>query len=291
MDSGFISQVVLLLALFFIMLGVGLSLHVSQFSALWQTPKAVIVGVLLQLLLLPLLGTLIVILFKLPPVLAVGVMILTFAPGGATSNMITFLVRGDTALSVSLTAITGLITPFTMPWLTVFAIAFWLGETAAFDFPILATTLKLFMIAIFPVVIGVAVNHRWPAFCRSVEKWVKLLACIFLIIIVFSIVKANWGRLPGLMLELGPATLTLVILAMLLGFMVAKQLNFSQGERISLAVEVGVQNAATALLVTGGILQNPEMSASALIYGVLMNIPVVMLIVYRNREQLFTYRV
>lgn len=289
MDSGFVSQVVLPLALFFIMLGVGLSLRVSQFSALWQAPKSVFVGVILQLFMLPILGAFIVTLFQLPPALAVGIMILTFAPGGATSNMITFLARGDTALSVSLTAITGLITPFTMPVLTVLAIGFWLGENAAVAFPVLQTMLKLFVIAVLPAIIGVAINHRWPQFCRKVEKWAKVIACTFLIVIVFGIVKANWDKLPELLLVLGPATLSLVVLAMLLGFVVAKQLNFSEGIRISLAVEVGIQNAATALLITGGVLGNPEMSASALIYGVLMNIPVFLLILYRNRPQFLTY--
>ena len=289
MGSEVITQVVLPLALFFIMLGVGLSLHVSQFTSLWQQPRSVFAGVMLQMLLLPALGVAVVTLFQLPAALAVGIMVLTFAPGGATSNMITYLSRGDTALSVSLTALSGLLTPFTMPLLTVFALNYWLGESVAINFPVIEATIKLFVIAVLPAVLGIAINHHWPAFCRKIEKSVKFLACLFLILIVFGIVKSNWHSLPGLLVQLGPAVLCLVALAMLAGFAVARAIKLNESQQVSLAVEVGIQNAATALLITGGILQNAEMSASALIYGVLMNLPVFALIVYRNlplRERL-----
>ena len=128
MSSSVISQVILPLALFMIMLGVGMSLRLADFRLLISKPKVVVVGLVLQLILLPCLGLLVVTLFNLPAALAVGIMILTFAPGGATSNMITYLSRGDTALSVCLTGICGLITPLTMPLLTAMALSFWMEQ-------------------------------------------------------------------------------------------------------------------------------------------------------------------
>lgn len=281
MENGIAIQVVLPLALFTIMLGVGMSLRVSEFSLLWRKPAVVLVGVLSQLLLLPLLGWVVVLCFQLPPVLAVGVMILTFAPGGATSNMITYLSRGDTALSVCLTAVSGLITPFTMPILTVLTVSYWMGEEAAIEFPVMITMVKLLLISLLPALLGTLIHHRWPAFCGRIEPYVKVMACLFLVLVVFGIVKANWVELPTLVLELGPAVVVLVSLAMLLGYGVARQMRLATEQGITMAVEVGIQNAAMALLVTGGIFHNAEMSASALIYGILMNIPAFGLITYR----------
>lgn len=282
MEAGLVTQIVLPLALFFIMLGVGMNLQLAELTFLKQRPFIVIQGVLLQLIGLPLLGVLVVSLFQLPVELAVGILILTLAPGGASSNMITFLARGDTALSVCLTSISGLITPFTMPLLTVLILERWLGESMVLDFPILETMLKLIAVAVLPAIIGVLLQQRWPQFCQRSERWAKAVACVFLVLVVFGIVKANWEKLPGLTLTLGPAVLTLVMCAMLLGYLTAKRAGLNDRQQTTLAIEVGIQNAATALIVTGGILHNAEMSASALIYGVLMNIPVFALIIWRN---------
>lgn len=290
MGSGIIIQAVLPLALFTIMLGVGMSLKLPDFRLFWQQPWVVLVGVASQLFLLPLLGVVVVSLFELPAVLAVGIMVLTFAPGGATSNMITYLSRGDTTLSVCLTAVSGLITPFTMPLLTVFAVSYWMGEQAAIDFPVGVTMLKLIVISVLPALLGALINHFWPAFCRESERYVKALACVFLILVVVGIVTSNWAQLPALVLQLGPAVLLLVSLAMFVGYGIARKMHLNTEQGITLAVEVGIQNAATALMVTGGILQNGEMAASALIYGVLMNIPAFILIGYRNLHSRFEYR-
>ncbi|MGB0203660.1 MAG: bile acid:sodium symporter family protein [Neptuniibacter sp.] len=285
MEGSIVTQVVLPLALFLIMLGVGMSLKPSDFLLLLRQPKAVVLGVLAQLFILPLLGALIVVLFSLPAALAVGIMVLTFAPGGATSNMITYLCRGDTALSVCLTGITGLITPFTMPFMTLVAISLILGQEQALAFPVGVTILKLLVISVLPAILGILIYRKWPGFCERAQKFIKYAAATFLILVVFAIVKSNWERLPDLILMTGPAVLTLVTLAMLIGYVIARKAQLSNQQGLTLSVEVGIQNAAIALLVTGGILQNPEMSASALIYGVLMNIPAFALIAYRNWPQ------
>ena len=109
----------------------------------------------------------------------------------------------------------------------------------------------------------------------------KILACVFLMLVVFGIVRSNWSQLPELTFQLGPAVLVLVSVAMLTGYWIARQMRFNTEQGITMAVEVGIQNAATALLITGGVLHNSEMAASALIYGVLMNIPAFILIAYR----------
>lgn len=282
MESSLMTQVVLPAALFTIMLGVGLSLSIADFRQVFKRPGMTVLGITMQLLLLPVLGFIVVSLLELPPALAVGLMILTFAPGGATSNMITYLARGDTALSVSMTAIVSMIAPFTLPFLTLLSLQYWMGETEFSGFPVLATMIKLVVMTIIPVVIGVFLHHRFPAFCLRLQTGVKTLSMIFLLMVVVGIVKANWNQLPELIGVLGPAVFLLISLAFGLGYGIAKQLGVQSQQALTLGIEVGVQNAGTALLVTGAVLQNAEMSASALTYGVLMNVPAFVLIFYRN---------
>jgi len=278
-----LGQVLLPLSLFMIMLGVGMSLELRAFSLLWRTPLTVFAAVAAQLILLPSLGFLVVTLFQLPSVLAMGIIILTLAPGGATSNMITYLCRGDTALSVCITAIVGLITPFTMPLFAMLALQYWFAEQTHVELPVVATVVKLFVIAVVPVILGALIHHKWPLFCQRSEKSVKILACTFLVVVVFGIVKANWLVLPGMITQIGPAVLCLVTLAMLTGFSVAKVLGLNTQQQLTYAIEIGIQNAAIALIITSSVLQNSEMSASVLIYGVLMNIPAFILISWRIR--------
>lgn len=282
MENSVVTQVVLPAALFVIMLGVGLTLSLEDFRRIWSQKRVVALGVSLQLVLLPLLGFLVVTLFQLPAGLAVGLMILTFAPGGATSNMITYLARGDTALSVSMTATVSLIAPFSLPLLAALALEHWFGQSQALAFPVVQTMGKLVVMTIIPVLLGVFLHHKLPMLCKRLQAPVKWLSMLFLLVVVAGIVKANWQRLPELTLQVGPAVLTLITLAFALGYLISRQLRCDTTRALTLGIEVGIQNAGTALLVTGTVLHNAEMSASALAYGILMNIPVFVLIIYRN---------
>src|SRR5690554_148718 len=286
MQTSFVTQWILPMALFVIMLGVGMTLRADDFRRVLRAPGAVLTGLLAQLLLLPCLGLLLVSLLQLPPLLAVGLMVLTFAPGGATSNMLTLLSRGDTALSVSLTAITSLITPFSLPLLTLLALNHWQGELVLPEFPVLESVLKLLLITLVPVLLGMLLSARSPNFSRRVTRPVKLLSLLFMILVVSGIVMANWTRLPALIAIVGPAALLLALLAMSSGYLLARLMRLQSEQQVTLSIEVGIQNAGTALLVTGGLLQSAEMSASALIYGVLMQVPALMLVLWRNRDLL-----
>ncbi len=285
MENSLLTQVVLPAALFTIMLGVGMSLSLADFRRILARPSVTLLGVTMQFLLLPLLGYLVVTLLGLSPVLAVGLLILTFAPGGATSNMITWLARGDVALSVSMTALVSVLAPFTLPLLTYWALQHWLGATQAIEFPVLTTMIKLVVMTIVPVVLGVTLHHWAPGLCHRLQKPVKLLSMLFLVVVVVGITKANWARLPDLALQLGPAVAMLITLAFGAGYGFARKARLGTEQSITLGVEVGIQNAGTALLVTGTVLQNAEMSAAALTYGILMNIPAFMLIFWRNRRK------
>lgn len=284
MQTTVMTQWVLPLALFSIMLGVGMTLKMDDFHRILKAPRAVIAGLLAQLLLLPCLGLMLVTLLQLPPLLAIGLMVLTFAPGGATSNMLTLLSRGDTALSVSLTAFSSLITPFSLPLLTVLALGYWQHDAMLPAFPLLESILKVLLVTLLPVLLGMLISARSPDFSQRVVKPVKLLALLFMVLVVGGIVAANWSRLPALIMVVGPAAVLLALLAMTSGYLLARAIRLPESQQVSLCIEVGIQNAGTALLVTGGLLHSAEMSASALIYGVLMQVPALLLVGWRNRD-------
>ncbi len=284
MQTSYLTQFILPLALFSIMLGVGMTLKGADFARLWRTPGVVLLGVAAQLILLPLLGGLVLYWAELPPLLAVGLMVLTFAPGGATSNMLTLLARGDTALSITLTAVTSLVTPFSLPLLTLLTLQIYglAGELP--PFPVLTSILKVMLVTLLPVALGMLVAGLRPQWCARMIRSVKIGSLMFMTVIVAAIVRANWDRLPELIGQVGPVALLLAVCALLCGYLLARLAGLSEDRQVTLAIEVGIQNAGTALLVTGGLLQNAEMSASALIYGVVMQVPAMLILGWRNRD-------
>lgn len=286
MQTTFMTQLILPLALFSIMLGVGMTLNLRHFRRLLQAPRAVVAGIAGQLLLLPLLGLLVLSWLDLLPALAVGLMILTFAPGGATSNMLTLLARGDTALSITLTAVTSLITPFTLPLLTLWALQRYGIEVQLSAFPVLPTILKMMLVTLVPVMLGMLIAAWKPSLCKRMVKPVKLSALLFMLVIVVAIIRANWASLPQTVAVVGPVALLLSCLALLAGYLLAVVAGLCNEQRVTLAIEVGIQNAGTALLVTGSLLHNAEMSASVLIYGVVMQLPAMCILLWRNRVSL-----
>ena len=289
MQATLVSQIFLPLVLFVIMLSVGMSLRLTDFMRVASQPIAVILGILTQLLMLPLLGWIVVQLFSLPPLLAAGLMILTFAPGGATSNAITLLARGDAALSVSLTAINSLIIPFTLPLLTALILAWLSLESTLISFPVMQAIGQMVLITLIPVVMGMLFGQYCPNLNSRLRSLFRSLALILMLMAVILLVVSSWERLIVLLPQLALPVLVLVLAAMSLGYWLARFVCLEYAQQITLLVEVGLQNAGTALLVTSTLLQSPEMSASALVYGVLMQLPALLLIVWRNRVWLFCW--
>lgn len=283
MEGGNALSLLLPMALFVIMLGMGLTLKLSDFASLRRRPVAIGAGLIFQLVLLPLLAWLIVSLMELPVLLAAGLLIISFAPGGATSNMISYLCRADTALSISLTAITSVIIPFSLPWLTWLTLEYLLGEGVLVALPLLSTIMKLVLVTLVPVALGMLIYARWPRLCMQLQGVVKLLSLVFMFIVVVMISWANRQALPELLPVLSPAILLLASSAMLLAGLLARYLlRLDTPTVLTLSIETGIQNAGTALMVTGALLQQPQMSLAVLLYGILMQIPALFLLLWRN---------
>ncbi len=270
METDFLSQVILPLSLFIIMLGMGLSLTLTDFSRVLKSPKAAIIGILCQMLLLPIVGYIIVIVMKLPGEIAVGLMILSFCPGGVTSNMYSYLSKGDVALSISLTSIVSLVTPFTIPVFTVVAMNVFLEDQQQFTIPLAKTITQLVVITIVPVVVGMLINKKFPHFSQKSEKIVKVLSIVFLIFILTAITAKNWNNVPQYIAQVGAAALSLNILTLISGYYIAKLTGLTKPEAISIGTEVGLQNGTLALLVSGTILGSSVMTIPAATYSILM---------------------
>jgi bile acid:Na+ symporter, BASS family len=270
MEATILTKVVLPLALFIIMLGMGLSLVVQDFARIVKHPKAVVIGLFGQMVVLPAIGLGVVYLYGMDPLLAAGLMILALSPGGTTSNMIAYLSRGDVALSISLTAVVSLVTPLTIPLLGSVFLAMLLGEAKDISLPMGQTIVQLVAITLVPVGIGMLLKKRFPKFSEKTERPVKILSLVFLFLIIGGIMRQNWDKLPGFFAETGLAALTLNVSTMVIGFFGALSLRLERKQAITIGVEVGIQNGTMALLVTGTILNNPTMSIAPAIYSLIM---------------------
>jgi len=270
MKADLLTQIILPASLFIIMMGLGLSLKFKDFSLVVTRPKAVLVGLGAQMVLLPLLAYVLVLVFQLEPALGVGLMILALCPGGTTSNLYTYLAKGDVALSVSLTAIVSLIAPFTVPLLLLVFMDLIMGSGQAVDLPVLETIKKLVVITLVPVLLGMVIHHFAPRFAQMAEKPVKIFSVVFLFIIIVGIVVKNKAVMPGYFADVGLAALVLNISCMVLGYVLARSARLNEAQSKAIGIEVGFQNGTTALLIALTLLGNSTMAAAPTVYSMMM---------------------
>ena len=270
MQADTLTTIILPASLFIIMFGMGLSLRIADFTHVLKQPKPVLVGLSAQMVALPIIAFAVAIVFKLPPELAVGLMIISFAPGGATSNMFTNIAKGDVALSISLTAVVSLITPFLLPLLTLLSMNYFMGNGEAFELPLLKTVMQLLIISVVPVIIGMAILSKWQKAAGKIEPIIKVFSIVFLFLIIAAIILKNKAHMADFFLQTGLATLTLNILVLTLGYGLAKFFKLSRAQSISIGYEVGIQNGTLALLVSGTIIGNSTMMIPAVTYSILM---------------------
>lgn len=272
MQSNLLTSVLLPLALAVVMLGMGLSLLPEDFRRITRYPKAVALGTVCQVLLLPLIGALIALVVPMQPELAVGLIILAICPGGPSSNLITYLAKGDVALSVTLTALSSIITVFTIPLLANLALQYFLGESAAIALPVGTTILQIFLITLFPTAIGMAMRWRFPNTARRLEKQMSRLAAGLLAVIIALLLIKEGSKLPGFLVQVGSGVVLLNLGAMLAGFMAGKLFRLPLPQQLCIAIEVGLQNGTLAIAITAGLLNNAEMAIPAAVYSLLMYI-------------------
>lgn len=252
------------------MMGMGMSLTLDDFKRVTKFPTAVIVGVFCQVVLLPLMALFIVSLFDLDPVMSSGIMILAFCPGGASSNMISFLAKADLALSVTLTAITSLITPLIIPLLVSSTLTHFMGESSPVKLPLLGTVAQLLAVTVIPIAIGIKLNSSFPSLSKKLENSVKVFSFVFLFIIIGVVINKNWANVDFVFKSLAPIAITLSSINLAAGYFVAKLVGLNQKQSRTIGIEVGIQNGTIALMITGTLLGNTEMSLAPATYGLVM---------------------
>lgn len=272
MESNFLTAVFLPLALFVIMLGMGLGLTVKDFQRVLVEPKAVLLGLVAQLILLPVVGLGLAIAFPLSPELAVGVMVLAACPGGPTSNLITYLVRGNVALSISLTAISSLVTVFSIPLVVNWAMTYFMGAEVSLRLPLLNTIAQIAAITLIPVAIGMTLHRVAPRWAARLEQWVKWLSLGFLGIIIAGLLVRERANVLSFFVQVGSVTLALNVVAMALGYGLARVSQLSEPDAKAISVEVGIQNGTLAIAIASAptLLNMPTMAIPAAIYSLLM---------------------
>lgn len=256
----------------FIMLAVGLSLKLEDFKSLAARPTPVLLGMSLQLLLLPTIAFFVAAVWDLPPAFQVGIIILAATPGGMTSNFISYLFNASTALAVSLTICNSLATIFTVPILVNLGLDCFYGDLSLYKLPFADTAGRIFGIVLVPVMLGIAFRAWKPKTATRLQlgfRWLSmvLLATVF-VIKAFAPASAGGSSLStSEIMMILPASLMVNFLALMLGRLVAWIFGYGRNEQLTLGVEIGIQNTSLAFLIAGTILGNQDMLKPALIYA------------------------
>jgi len=237
------------IALALIMLALGLGLSVDDFSRVLRQPKDFLVGLLCQLILLPIIAFILVKIYNPPLELALGVMIIAAAPGGVTSNVLTKFSNGDVALSISLTAIISLISIVSVP-LIIFQSADLLGVTGFNEnISMVGIAMKMFLVVTVPVILGMLIRKFATNFIVSKTKMIQRISIGLFVIVFISIWVEEWDKVISFITRAGVITLTLNIVMMLVGFYVAKSLIKGMAQRKCISLECGLQNGTLAVFV------------------------------------------
>lgn len=268
MDSP-LAMIGLPVALGVIMFGLGLDLTPGDFARIGKRPKAVALALACQLLLLPAVCFGLVLLFRLPPVLAVGMMLLAASPGGTTANLYSHLFRGDVALNISLTAINSVIAVLTLPVIVNLSIAWFQPGDMTVGLQ-LKKTIEVFMIVLAPVGLGMLVRGFKPGFARAMDKPVRLASVVILTLVITGAVVSNFAVLKDDFLALAGIVVSFCILSLGIGFIVPRLFRINREQSIASAFEVGLHNATLAIVIAESVLAVPDMSLPAAVYGVLM---------------------
>jgi BASS family bile acid:Na+ symporter len=262
-------QVFIPTAIAIITLAMGLGLTAADFRRVVEAPRATLVGAFSQLVLLPAVGFVVAWAFALPPELAVGLVLLTAAPGGASSNLYTHLARGDVALSVTLTAISGVATIVTIPLVVALALDVFLGHDHTVTMPVGETIRQIALVVALPLAAGMALRARKPLVAARLERGLLGLSVLLLLVLIAGAVAREASRVADSLRTLGLPMTVVAAAGMLLGFLASRLARLGRPQAVTIAIEVGMQNAALAIGLAMGPLQNDAMAMPAVVYALL----------------------
>lgn len=258
-------------ALGIIMLGLGLSLTLADFKRVAVYPRAVFVGLACQMLVLPVVCFMLVKLLALEPALAVGMMLLAASPGGISANLYSHLSQGDVALNITLTAVNSILTLISIPLIVNLSLAHFMGEGRVLPLQF-SKMVQVFTIVLGPVAVGMLVRAWLPAFAERMNKPVKILSALFLLLVILIALYGERQNMLGYIRQVGIAALAFNLLSMTLGYFLPQLVNISRRQRIAIGMEIGIHNGTLAIAIATGptLLNNFTMAVPAAVYSILM---------------------
>lgn len=257
-------------SLFIIMIGIGMTLTTRDFRQVAVYPRGIIVGTIAQILVMPALAFLIIAIFNLSPMIAVGLVIIAACPGGTTSNLFALMARGNVALSIVLTVLANLITIVSLPLFTNLALDLYMGENEAIRLPVERTIMTLGLIVLLPIAIGMMLKSRFPEKAQKAESAVSVFGGVVLAMLVVALVYNVRDQLGELLSQAGPAAIALNLAGIGIALGLSRLTGLTQRESMAVAVELGIKNGTIGLLVTLNLLESETMSVPSAVYGVLM---------------------
>ena len=270
--------------LFTVMMAMGLALTVQDLQKVLRRPKAIIGGLSTQLVVLPLLGIGLGLLYNSPPVIAAGAIILCACPGGVTSNAYTFAAKADIALSIGLTVVASLITVFTIPFLTIFALDLHLDRSEIPDLSALDMIWTLSKFTLVPVALGLAFRAWQPGMAKKLVNPLRIIALVALIIIAIIGTITAWDTIVTHIWTAGLLMATINFVAMSIGYGLGNLLRLPFAQMASITFEVGVQNLSMALFVCLTFLKSPDLAVATFVYAFFMKITALSFVWYVHRR-------
>lgn len=269
MQASVVTNLLLPLALGVVMLGLGLSLTLADFSRVLALPRAVLVGLSVQSALLPAVAFAIAVGFGLSPELAVGLMLLAASPGGATANIYSHLARGDVALNITLTAANSVICLLTLPLIVNLSLAYFM-ESGQYVAPPVRKVVEVALIIVAPVALGMLMRALAPQVSERLAGPVRVSSVLVLVLVIGAALGAEWERLPGYFAAVGLSCLVFNLVSMGAGYLVPLALRLDRRQAIAIAMEIGIHNGTLAVFVALNVLGNAAMSVPAAIYSTIM---------------------
>jgi BASS family bile acid:Na+ symporter len=269
MESSAITTIFLPVALGIIMLGLGLSLTIADFQRVVKFPKVIFIGLFCQMIILPVVCFSIAKGFGLAPELAVGLMLLAASPGGSTANLFSHLANGDVALNISLTAFNSILSILMLPLIVNFSIDYFMesGQVVPLQFK---KIIEVFAIVLVPVGIGMIVNAKNPSISIKLEKPVKILSAIFLVLIIVSAIIKEKAHIVEYFQQIGIPALLFNVLSLGIGYFIPRMLRIGKKQAIAIGMEIGIHNGTMAIFIATTVLNNSVMSIPPAIYSLIM---------------------
>ena len=269
MQSNFLSVVLMPLALALIMTGLGLSLTLADFKRVYLFPKAVIIGLFCQMFVLPIICFLIIKAMGIPPVLAVGLMLLAAAPGGPSANLYSHIAKGDVALNVTLTALNSLFSVFSIAIIVNVSMAHFLQQNTYVPLQF-SKVLEVCYVVILPVGLGMIIRNRAPQLTQKLEQPVKIISAFFLALIIILAGLRERDHLLADLKTVGLAALTFNISCLFLGYYIPLFFKIPQKQAIAIGMEIGIHNGTLAIYIALNVIGNGTMTIPAVVYSIMM---------------------